>query len=668
MATEIQLETAINTANSAKSLRELSKSLRELVALQGQIGEGGADFKKLQKAINDTEGRVGDLNDSFGTLRGSGIERVNASLSLFREGLANADTSKLELGLRGIGAAMKAIPIFLLIEGLKYVYENFDKVKDILSRIIPSWKEQRDLIQENIDRVNGLSRGIENLRKLNTKFYAEVDAETQKEIERLKRLGKTTKEINEFIISQNELKLGQLKDDYESAVDEEVAYTKYGEAAKEKLKIDSSDEQAKAQVEYYEKLKQATQDALNEVNTFERNASVQREQLTTANLEFEKEAIAKADEAREAAWYAELERINTLRKRREELAKRQIDEDTQTYAELEAMKKKSQEKEAEGEDIAFITSLKKGEKQFEIEQEERQKHLDGRLDALESAKNKELVQVTEGSEAAYLIEKKYAELAFQEKAKQYSKYLDYAKQGAQLANDINKILVANENYNLQQMQYQKDADLENSKNRTQEQIDLETKKTNELIANENLSAAEIERIKFNSETNINKLQSDAANNELEIKQELDKQSLDIRKKQFEREKKIQLVTAGINTAAAVVSALGTVQPFPVALAAAALAATTGAIQIAAISKSKFDDGGASARQGIAPIKSIDTRSAPSSNTWANNSVGSSNPNGQLLGSGLTTNSNAIKVVVLEKDIREVANKVDVLEARSTFGV
>ena len=116
------------------------------------------------------------------------------------------------------------------------------------------------------------------------------------------------------------------------------------------------------------------------------------------------------------------------------------------------------------------------------------------------------------------------------------------------------------------------------------------------------------------------------------------------------------------------SALGTVQPFPAALVAAGFAAATGAIQIAAIANSKFDDGGASARQSIKPIKPTDTRTAPSSGN-----VGGGQENGttqgQLLGNGLTTNNNGtLKVYVSERDIREVASKVDVLESRSTFGV
>ena len=58
MATDIQLNTKINAANASKTLGELNSSLKELVALQGQIARGSSDFERLSKAINDTESRV----------------------------------------------------------------------------------------------------------------------------------------------------------------------------------------------------------------------------------------------------------------------------------------------------------------------------------------------------------------------------------------------------------------------------------------------------------------------------------------------------------------------------------------------------------------------------------------------------------------------------------
>lgn len=671
MATEIQLDTAVNTANSAKTLRELSKSLRELVALQGQIGEGSADFKKLQAAINDTEGRVGDLNDSFNTLRGSGIERVNSSLALFRDGINNADTGKLKIALEGIGSAMKAIPIFLLIEGLKYAYENFDKFKSLLNNIIPSWKAQADAIKLNIDYINTLSSGIENLKVLNEEFYADADAETAKEVERLKRAGKNTEEINNFIIESNVKRLDQLQQDYEDAVDEQINFTKYALAAEKKLKDNANDEEAKVTVEAYKKLQQQTNDASKRLIDSRRAFSVQDAQLQTANYEFRVDLLKKEQESADKKRQEELQsEIDALR-RKEELNQRRLAEEKQTYEELEAMLRKSIEKRDEIEDIAFINSLNRGKKEFEIEQASRERSLNGRLALLEQQKERELLQVSKTSEASYLIEKKYAELAFREKVKYYGQYVGYLQSAAGLISEYSAIQTQNENYQIQQRNYQRDAEIETIRNLSQSQINEETNKTNKILENDSLTSYEREKIKYESDKRINEINASSASAELAIKKSLDAQSLEIRRNQFEREKKIQLVTASLNTAAAVVSALGTVQPFPAALVAAGIAAAAGAFQIKKISDSKFDDGGVSASNTVAPISTSITQQAPTqaATTNFNNNNSGSQAQGQLLGNGLTTNSNGIvKVVVLESDIREAVSKVDVLESRSTFGI
>lgn len=128
MATEIALDVKIKTAESASTVKELKSSLKDLINELDKVPEGSEGFKKLQKSINDTEGKIGDLNDQFSTLRGSGVERLNSSVGLLSEGFTSFDTGKISAGFKGLGAAMSAIPIFLIIEGLKLLWDNFDKV------------------------------------------------------------------------------------------------------------------------------------------------------------------------------------------------------------------------------------------------------------------------------------------------------------------------------------------------------------------------------------------------------------------------------------------------------------------------------------------------------------------------------------------------------------
>jgi hypothetical protein len=158
---EVNIQTKIDTAEAAKGLKDLRKSLKDLVSAQADVAAGSKQFTKLQDAINDTEGKLGDLNDSFVTLRGSGVERLNSSLGILREGFTSADPDKLKIGLQGIGAAMKAIPIFLLIEGAKLLYDNFDKVVTLFGFGASESKKLTEALNEQTEAARQLNVGYE---------------------------------------------------------------------------------------------------------------------------------------------------------------------------------------------------------------------------------------------------------------------------------------------------------------------------------------------------------------------------------------------------------------------------------------------------------------------------------------------------------------------------
>jgi len=120
------IDIKIETANSAKSIGEMNKALKDLKGSLDNVASGSAEWKKLSKAINETEGRIGDINDSFNTLRGSGIERVQSSFGLLKQGLLSFDFGKIGIALKGLGAAFKAVLPFAIIEGFLYLKEHFD--------------------------------------------------------------------------------------------------------------------------------------------------------------------------------------------------------------------------------------------------------------------------------------------------------------------------------------------------------------------------------------------------------------------------------------------------------------------------------------------------------------------------------------------------------------
>lgn len=103
------IDILINTAQSAENVRDLRKALKDLVSAQESVDKSSPDFAKLAEGINETESRIGDLNDSFKTLAGSGMERLTSSTYLLRDGFNNLDLDKLKIGLSGLKQLPKAL-------------------------------------------------------------------------------------------------------------------------------------------------------------------------------------------------------------------------------------------------------------------------------------------------------------------------------------------------------------------------------------------------------------------------------------------------------------------------------------------------------------------------------------------------------------------------------
>ena len=146
MAEEISFEIKLQTAAAANTAAELKKAIKSLKDELNNVEAGSEKFRKLSKAINDTEGKLGDLNDGFQTLTGSGVERANKSFKLFTEGLTNFDLGKIKASLGGLGAAFKAIPIFLIVEGVMYLIQNFKELSSGTGILAKALKPVGDLI------------------------------------------------------------------------------------------------------------------------------------------------------------------------------------------------------------------------------------------------------------------------------------------------------------------------------------------------------------------------------------------------------------------------------------------------------------------------------------------------------------------------------------------
>lgn len=157
---DITLNIKIDAAASASTVKELRTSLKDLKNQLDQVPAGSAGFTKLTKSINDTEGKLGDLNDSFNTLTGSGVERTTKSFGLLKEGFSTFDAGKIKAGFSGIGAAMKAIPIFLIVEGIRYLVENFEELSKGSGLVATVLKAIGKIVEELKLAFNSLTDAI----------------------------------------------------------------------------------------------------------------------------------------------------------------------------------------------------------------------------------------------------------------------------------------------------------------------------------------------------------------------------------------------------------------------------------------------------------------------------------------------------------------------------
>lgn len=129
---------ASETDKAITSVTALKKAYRAAMndAVAGTEGAAAkaAEYKE----------RLKELNETTKSLQGSGVEKLTSSLALLQDGFASADPGKLGIAMRGLGAAMDAIPIFLLIEGLKLIWDNLDKVTSAFSTSEKKIKSMQD--------------------------------------------------------------------------------------------------------------------------------------------------------------------------------------------------------------------------------------------------------------------------------------------------------------------------------------------------------------------------------------------------------------------------------------------------------------------------------------------------------------------------------------------
>jgi hypothetical protein len=133
-----------------KSINSIKELKAELKAAQSAALNGDG---KAAKRVAELKDKMDDLKDTTKSLQGSGVEKISSSFSLLGQGLKDFDTDKITTGFKGVGAAMKAIPIFLLIEGISYLVENWKELSEGNGLVAKSLQFLGDIFTAITDKI-----------------------------------------------------------------------------------------------------------------------------------------------------------------------------------------------------------------------------------------------------------------------------------------------------------------------------------------------------------------------------------------------------------------------------------------------------------------------------------------------------------------------------------
>jgi len=625
-----RIKGAIDESNSLKQLR-LDLKAAQSAALNGD--------GKAAERVAELKDKIDDLKDSTQSLQGSGVERLNTSIGLLTEGFANFDTDKVKTGFKGIGAAMSAIPIVLLIEGVKLLIDNFDKVKEVVQNLIPSLKQQFNLTKElNTANVEAAKNAIvernnlDNLYKASTDQTKSIDERKKAQIELQKTypltfknfsdedfaLGKAKKgydELSKSILDASMLKAKQSLLDKEAIAFAEGEQERLNEIAEAREKLATASKKQNVAIDIESKTRQvlaSDYDAqLSVINELIRENEAEAESFKKKNatilgdlakyqqgadkIEAERAAAAK-DSNKSAEDAAKAAAENAKKIREEKLA-----------ADLAAIK---------AIEDARIAAIKDDElRAFAKEVLDNQR----RIKEIDAGKESEKLKTQEKEAQAILFEQNITKIneegnakrkGANEKAAAENKELDEKaaadKKALEEQSYIDNILIA-ETALLNK--------ITNGEEYLEAQLNLLNAEREQELANTELTEAEKAEITARYREQERQLRLQNAANDLQVASnltaslgdlsnslfELKRSNLvkgsaedrEAARNQFNVNKAVSISTAILNGASAVMNALGTVQPYYLAIAAAIGAGVTATAQVAKISATKFQyfDGG-----------------------------------------------------------------------------
>jgi hypothetical protein len=577
-----RIKGAIDESNSLKQLR-LDLKAAQSAALNGD--------GKAAERVAELKDKIDDLKDSTQSLQGSGVKRLNTSIGLLTEGFANFDTDKVKTGFKGIGAAMSAIPIVLLIEGVKLLIDNFDKVKEVVQNLIPSLKEQFNLTKElnsaNVEAAKNAiveRNNLDNLYKASTDQTKSIDERKKAQIELQKTYPLTFKNF-----SDEDFALGKAKKGYDELSKSIL------DASMLKAKQSLLDKEAIAFAE-------GEQKRLNEIaEAREKLATASKKQNVAIDIESKTRQVLASD------YDAQLSVINELIRENEAEAESFKKKNATILGDLAKYQQGANKIEAER--AAAAKESKKSEEDAAKEAAEARKKRDEERRKLEIEQYKDSIKIRD--ELIKEIEDKEAaanaiRIAQEKEATAIMLGLIQEIQDKEQQAYIDKVTLANTALIEAKLMGEETLSQELDLLKAKEEQELASVQDNEIAKAEIRAKYRLEEENLEKQYYSNNLQAasnvtaslgDLSNSLFDLKRsnlekgsEEDKEAA---RKQFDVNKAFGITTALIQGAVAVINASASVPYLPVGLAASIAAAATTAATVAKISSTKFQyfDGG-----------------------------------------------------------------------------
>jgi hypothetical protein len=627
IAIEVEVKGVEKSIESMKDLKNAIKSAKdEQLKAASSFGEGSKQYVEASKKVSELKDKVDDLNDSTQSLRGSGVESLSSSFGLLGDGIKNLDLDKIKTGFKGLGSAMNAVPLLLLVTGITMLVEKFgifEIITDAVVQVLYAFTDAIGLTNKADEKAS--AEMIENAQKV----QAAKEEQYNSEIKIAQAAGQSTKE----------LELEKLQS-VENSIASQVKSLENLQIIKGKL----NDEEQKQYDELQINLLKASGDrqAKEIQNNKEKNDRVNAYNLLSSNASEELRVSKLSEREKE---------IDAIRK--------------QSAVKLtELNKKQSVDSEAEYKALAKTESEINELAQIEINK------VNSKYNA--EANEKRIANEQKLQDDLKKIRVDY--LKAQEVLEQNK--LDSEIRSNKIKNDaINEQNTINND----SLKIEMDSTSE-------EEFQAELKKANETrTAREKdkleHEAFEKDKVNITSEATLKGLQAAQQLSDLFFAfkrrnmQKGSAEELAAAKKQFKINKALAITTATIQGVQGVLAAFSSGAAVPVVGAVlgpayAVLAGVVAAANIAKIASAKFDEGGGGGGGGAVtsggatpsvPIPSPPTLNTPGANTNSGTTFDSTGKN-----TSATTPTINVNATIGVDEINSKQNRVSVLEKQSTF--